>query len=68
EGVQTLNGITAEKAAAQGFTYADPVSYFEGHGICSDDAYIKGLDADGPYHPNATGQSAGYLPAVEAAL
>ncbi|MFC4337746.1 SGNH/GDSL hydrolase family protein [Salininema proteolyticum] len=68
EGVDTINAITAEVAAAQGFTFADPVDDFAGHGICSWTPWIKGLDFDGAYHPNASGQASGYLPAVEGAL
>ncbi|ADD40662.1 SGNH/GDSL hydrolase family protein [Stackebrandtia nassauensis] len=65
---EALNAVTAEVADAAGFGFADPVSQFEGHGICSPEPYVKGESLDGSYHPNAAGQRDGYVPAVRKAL
>lgn len=65
-----LNDVVAGVAASHGFAFADVRSNFDGHVVCDSDAYIHGLRAPivkESFHPNATGQSLGYLPALQAA-
>jgi lysophospholipase L1-like esterase len=61
-----LATVTGGRAAAHGFTFADPRSAFTGHAICDDVEWINGLSdpISESYHPNRTGQSAGYTPLV----
>lgn len=67
EAADLLNSITAGRAAAAGATFADPRSYFAGHGVCGDEPWIN--DVTGiieAYHPNDEGYRDGYLPALNA--
>jgi lysophospholipase L1-like esterase len=54
------------RAAAHGFRFADPRSAFTGHAVCDDTEWLNGLSNPilESYHPNQTGQSAGYTPLV----
>jgi lysophospholipase L1-like esterase len=54
------------RAAAAGFTYLDPRAAFTGHAVCDDTEWINGLSNPilESYHPNSSGQSAGYTPLV----
>ncbi|PXY21030.1 SGNH/GDSL hydrolase family protein [Prauserella muralis] len=67
-GADTLAEVTAQRAAAAGFTFVDVRGPFTGHEICSADWWLHSLTwpVDESYHPNVKGQSLGYLPALEA--
>lgn len=63
--------VTAERAEAAGFEFADVRQAFDGHGACSDEPWVNGLvliPIDRSYHPNRAGHEAGYLPALTAAV
>jgi hypothetical protein len=64
--VNHLNAVTAKRAADHGFTFGDVRSTFSGHGICSGRPWLRSINLlaiTESYHPTATGQSRGYLPA-----
>jgi lysophospholipase L1-like esterase len=65
-----LNSKTAAQASAKGFSFANPTSRFIGHAVCDDVEYLNGLSnpVSESYHPNKSGHSAGYTPAVSAVL
>ena len=77
-GEQTAMNATADllattiagRAAAFGFRFVDVRAAFENHQICDSAEWLNGLsDPIGEsYHPNPSGQSAGYAPLVEAAM
>jgi lysophospholipase L1-like esterase len=60
----------AARAAAHGFTFVDPRQAFTGHAVCGSPEWINGLSNPilDSYHPNQTGQSAGYTPLVAARM
>ncbi|MPZ79841.1 MAG: SGNH/GDSL hydrolase family protein [Actinophytocola sp.] len=60
----------AGRAAAHGFGFVDVRSAFTGHAVCDDVEWLNGLSDPilESYHPNATGQSAGYTPLVQGKL
>ncbi|HWM01186.1 MAG TPA: SGNH/GDSL hydrolase family protein [Actinophytocola sp.] len=62
----TLSG----RAAAHGFGFVDVRSAFTGHAVCDDAEWVNGLSNPvlESYHPNASGQSAGYTPLVQGRL
>ncbi|MFI9722869.1 SGNH/GDSL hydrolase family protein [Streptomyces sp. NPDC052396] len=65
-----LNAVTRHSAQAHGFVFADVTHAFTGHELCSSDPWIIAPSLFTPvsaYHPDATGQREGYLPALEAA-
>lgn len=64
-----LNEVIAERAGTAGFSYADVRPGFTDHELCSDAPWLNGPRVNIPesYHPNADGQSQGYLPAFTAA-
>ncbi|MFF7753720.1 SGNH/GDSL hydrolase family protein [Streptomyces sp. NPDC007971] len=65
--VDHLNEVIARRAAAHGFTFADVTAAFEGHEICSASPWLHSVDVlaiTESYHPNAPGQSLGYLPVL----
>ncbi|MFI0914894.1 SGNH/GDSL hydrolase family protein [Streptomyces abikoensis] len=65
-----LNAVTRDRAQAHGFVFADVTRAFTGHELCSDDPWTISpslFTLDSAYHPNATGQRQGYLPALETA-
>ncbi|MEU4269400.1 SGNH/GDSL hydrolase family protein [Streptomyces sp. NPDC026092] len=68
-GGDALNGMLAKQAANAGFTYSSVVDEFTGHEICSGNAWLHSLTVpvSNSYHPTATGQSSGYLPAFRSA-
>jgi lysophospholipase L1-like esterase len=49
-----LNAVLARGAMTFGFLAAQPD--FTGHGACSAQPYVQGLDDEAPFHPNATGE------------
>ncbi|MBB5808763.1 lysophospholipase L1-like esterase [Saccharothrix ecbatanensis] len=62
--------VTAARAEAAGFGFADVRRTFDGHGVCSGDAWVNGLvliPIDRSYHPNRAGHERGYLPALTTA-
>ena len=64
----TLNDVTAKRAADHGFGFGDVRPTFTGHEICTGDAWLHSvtLPVDESYHPTAAGQSGGYLPVMKA--
>ncbi|MFJ6014118.1 SGNH/GDSL hydrolase family protein [Streptomyces sp. NPDC092952] len=65
-----LNAATAKRAANHGFTFVDVAGKFSGHEICSGSAWLHSvnwLNIGESYHPTATGQASGYLPAFKSA-
>ena len=70
-GADDLAGITRGRAEAAGFTYVDVRDRFDGHGACAADPWINPLTIVPPqdsFHPNTSGYTSGYLPALAAAL
>jgi lysophospholipase L1-like esterase len=70
EGAQILDDLIQQRAAAAGFTYSDVRDEFAGHGICAASPYLNGLTVLPPtnsFHPNKSGYTYGYLPALSAA-
>jgi lysophospholipase L1-like esterase len=61
-----INSTTAARAAAAGFTFANPTSRFVGHAVCDSTEWINGLSNPvvESYHPNKSGHSSGYTPTV----
>ncbi|WP_025273699.1 SGNH/GDSL hydrolase family protein [Haloglycomyces albus] len=64
----TLKNVTETAATNAGFTFVDPIDEFAGHGVCTSTSYVNGLSSDlaESYHPNATGHSDGFIPALNA--
>ncbi|MEU3535500.1 SGNH/GDSL hydrolase family protein [Streptomyces murinus] len=63
--IDHLDGVIAQHATGHGFAFADARSAFDGHEICSAGPWLRSvevLDLTESYHPNASGQSLGYLP------
>ncbi|QDQ97760.1 GDSL-type esterase/lipase family protein [Tomitella fengzijianii] len=63
--LDALNQVLSKAAAAAGFRTASPD--FDGHGVCSAQPYVQGVDDPAPFHPTASGQLVIAL-AVEQAL
>jgi lysophospholipase L1-like esterase len=65
-----LADITAGRAAAHNFGFADPRSAFTGHAVCDSVEWVNGLSnpTSESYHPNRTGHASGYAPLVGDAL
>jgi lysophospholipase L1-like esterase len=71
DGDEELNDLIAEHARAAGFVFADARTTFAGHGICAATPWLNGLTvipATNSFHPNLSGYTNGYLPALTAAL
>ncbi|MEP7020194.1 MAG: SGNH/GDSL hydrolase family protein [Pseudonocardiales bacterium] len=70
EGADVLDGVTKTAAANAGFSFADVRAAFaNGHEICDYNKWLHSIDwtnISQSYHPNADGQSGGYLPAFTA--
>ncbi|GAA3458773.1 SGNH/GDSL hydrolase family protein [Saccharothrix longispora] len=67
--VDVITEVTAARAEAAGFRFADVRDEFSGHGACAADPWVNGLvlvPVDRSYHPNRAGHASGYLPAVAA--
>jgi len=65
-----LDSAIAKRAADHGFTFGDVRSTFTGHEICSGSSWLHSLsllNIGESYHPTASGQSGGYLPAFTGA-
>jgi hypothetical protein len=70
-GAVVLADLIKARAEAAGFTFSDVRDEFAGHGICASGAYLNGLTVIPPqnsFHPNRTGYTYGYLPAMIDAL
>ena len=65
-----LDAVLARAASDAGFTFANPAPAFVGHAVCDRVEWLNGLSnpVSESYHPNRTGQSAGYAPVVTAGL
>ncbi len=68
-GINDLDGALSAAAARNGDTFADARSQFSAHEICSGSSWLNSvtLPITSSYHPTATGQKDGYLPAFAAA-
>ena len=67
QGATVLDGVIRTAAAQYGDTFVDVIPYFAGHQICDSNSYLNSvslLDLTASYHPNASGQKHGYLPAL----
>lgn len=66
-GADVLAEVISEQADAAGFSFVDPRSAFDGHGVCSDSEWINGPSdpLQESFHPNVTGHAEGFLPAIE---
>lgn len=63
-----LSSVTAGRVSAAGFTYEDVRDNFAGHESCTSAPWIHGVrlfSLSESYHPNRTGHSSGYLPALD---
>ncbi|HUI60318.1 MAG TPA: SGNH/GDSL hydrolase family protein, partial [Steroidobacteraceae bacterium] len=68
-GADRLDRVIAAAAARNGDVFRDVRRYFSGHEICDPGSWLNSLTwplADS-YHPTASGQELGYLPAFRAA-
>jgi lysophospholipase L1-like esterase len=67
-GADILAATISQRAAAAGFSYADPRREFNGHGVCSSTGWINGpsIPPQESFHPNVDGHADGYLPTVDA--
>ncbi|RPF20973.1 SGNH/GDSL hydrolase family protein [Myceligenerans xiligouense] len=70
DAVTHINSITATAAAAQGFTFVNPVNRFTGHAVCDSTEWINGFSnpIQESYHPNRLGHANGYTPLVSGVL
>ena len=62
-----LDQVTAAHAAAGGVTYTSAIASFTGHAVCSSSPWLNGLNllsTGESYHPNRSGNNAGYLSLV----
>jgi len=68
-GINELDGVIAAAAARAGDTFADVRATFSGHELCDGAGWLNSvsLPIANSYHPTATGQKGGYLPAFAAA-
>jgi lysophospholipase L1-like esterase len=67
EGAQVLDDLIKARVAAAGFTWSDVRDEFTAHGICAKSPYLNNLTLLPPqnsFHPNKTGYTNGYLPAL----
>ncbi|HJE59146.1 MAG TPA: SGNH/GDSL hydrolase family protein [Nocardiopsis listeri] len=65
-----LSDTIADRATSAGLTHVDVNGTFEGHRVCADEPWINGtkVPISESYHPNASGHSEGYLPAMAGAI
>jgi GDSL-like Lipase/Acylhydrolase family len=67
----TLDLLSAQRAAAAGVTYKTAIAAFTGHAVCSWSAWLNGLNLVNTvesYHPNRNGNSLGYAPLVRSVI
>jgi lysophospholipase L1-like esterase len=70
-GAQVLDDLIEERALTAGFSWSDVRDEFAGHGICAATPYLNDLSILAPtnsFHPNRTGYTYGYLPALTGAV
>ena len=70
EGIDVLDGVLQDAAGRAGASFVDVRGSFVGHQLCSGSKWLHAVDLadiEESYHPTATGQSGGYLPAFSAA-
>ncbi|WP_269856193.1 SGNH/GDSL hydrolase family protein [Streptomyces sp. RPT161] len=67
-GIDQLDSVIADRAAAHGFAFGDVRGVFAAHEICGQDPWLHSvtLPVGDSYHPTAAGQSHGYLPVFTA--
>jgi hypothetical protein len=71
EAAGILDNQIASAAASHGDPYVDVRPYFAGHEICDSSSWLHSVDLFDlaeSYHPTATGQADGYLPAFVAGV
>ncbi|HEX2300562.1 MAG TPA: SGNH/GDSL hydrolase family protein [Pseudonocardiaceae bacterium] len=63
-----LAAVTADRATAAGFTFADTRAVFAGHRVCSLDPWLNGPSwpLQESYHPSRLGHAHGFLPLLTA--
>lgn len=63
-----LAAVTADRADAAGFTFADTRGVFAGHRVCSPDPWLNGPSwpIQESYHPGRLGHARGFLPVLTA--
>ena len=64
---ESLDQVIATHAGNDGVTYKSALGAFTGHAVCSSSPWLNGLNlfnTGESYHPNRSGNSAGYLPLV----
>jgi lysophospholipase L1-like esterase len=68
QGADVLESVIQARASAAGATYVSANSWFDGHRVCAARPWINGTVAliVDSYHPNASGYSQAYLPALTA--
>ncbi len=68
-GINVLDGVIQAAAARNGDAFADVRAEFSGHELCDGARWLNSitLPISNSYHPTATGQKDGYLPALTAA-
>lgn len=67
-GADTLDSAISAAAGRHGFRFVDVRTAFANHGICSSSAWLNSVTwpVVNSYHPNSSGYSGGYLPALTA--
>jgi len=68
-GITTTAGVLRDTikatATAEGFTFADAIPSFTGHGVCASSPWLNGFAlSSSAYHPNANGHKLGFTPLV----
>lgn len=69
-GIDAIDAAFKTAASKGGATFADVRGAFSGHELCDSNPWLHAVnvtDIDESYHPTATGQSSGYLPAFSSA-
>lgn len=69
-GAALLDSEISAAASRAGDPFVDVGPHFAGHQICDSGSYLNSVnifDLESSYHPNASGQANGYLPAFESA-
>jgi len=67
-GADALDTAISAAAGRHGFRFVDVRSVFTNHGICSSSSWLNSVTwpVVNSYHPNSSGYSSGYLPALTA--
>jgi lysophospholipase L1-like esterase len=68
QGADVLDSVIQAAAGRHGDAFVDVKPYFAGHQICDSGSYLISVDwlnLTDSYHPNASGQRNGYLPALD---